>query len=211
MIRSRFLIMASLLAAALALVGCNAEPPKTEAVKAPEKREVSLLAARPCLDRISEMALRWQSDAMPYHLESQSNAEATGQDGKSTVWEASFASRSSRTARTFFCSGSRLKESPAVGVTANREFPVPAGTTMLTFNISDLQVDSDAVAKLANDHGGASLVQKDPKQPVYFELGVDPKSSKLIWAAVYGQNQKHNLGIGLVDATQPKFLGAFRR
>jgi hypothetical protein len=72
-------------------------------------------------------------------------------------------------------------------------------------------VDSDAAAKLAQEHGGVDLVKRNPQQPVYYELGVDSKTNKLLWAAVYGTSQKDNKGIGLIDATYPKFLGALKR
>ena len=209
---TRILTSFSLLLGALLVLSCGSEPSKTKAVQATkpaEKREVTLFTARPCLERMSYMALRWQPDALPYHLESESNAEANGQDGKSTVWRANFASASRGLARTFMCSGSLLRLSPPFGVTANREFST--GNRFLTFAVSDLKVDSDVAAKLAQEHGGADLIKRNPQQPVYYELGVDLKSNKLLWATVFGTSQQENKGIGMVDATNPKFLGALKR
>jgi hypothetical protein len=210
---TRVLASSSLLGAVF-LFSCGSQPTKpntVEAAKPTEKREVALLTARPCLERMSYMAARWQADAVPYHLESETNTEANGQDGKSTVWRANFASPSRALSKMFTCSGSRLKESPPFGVTADREFSYSTGTRTLTFSLSDLVVDSDAAAKLAQEHGGVDLVKRNPQQPVYYELGVDSKTNKLLWAAVYGTSQKDNKGIGLIDATYPKFLGALKR
>lgn len=195
------------------ILSCASEPIKTnaaEATKPTEKKEVSLSTARPCLERMSYMALRWQPDALPYHLESEINAEANGQDGRSTVWRANFASASRGLSKNFVCSGSLLKDSPPFGVTANREFPYSKGTTILTFSLLDLTVDSDVAAKIAQEHGGADLMKRNPQQPVYYELAVNSKSNKLLWAAVYGTSEKDNKGIGLIDATNPKFLGALK-
>jgi hypothetical protein len=208
---NRILVFLSLLGAAL-LLSCASEPTKTSApdtAKPAEKKEVALYTGRPCLERMSYMALRWQADALPYHLESEANAEGTGQDGKSTVWKANFISASRNLAKTFTCSGSLLKDSPPYGVTSNREFSSSAAA-ITTFTSAALVVDSDAAAKLALDHGGADLIKRDPKQPVYYELGVDAKSNKLVWAAVFGTSPKENKGIGLIDATYPKFIGALK-
>jgi len=203
----------SLLSAFL-LLSCASEPAKTNptgAKETTEKREVSLSTARPCMNRMTVMALRWQSDALPYHLESEPNTEATGQDGRSTIWRANFASASRGLAKIFVCSGSLLKNSPPYGVSGNREFPYSTGTIILTFPPSNLAVDSDIVAKFAQEHGGKDLIKKNAQQPVFYELGIDPKSKKLLWAAVYGTSEKDNQGIAMVDATQPRFLGVFRR
>jgi hypothetical protein len=209
---TRILASFSLLVGALLVLSCGSESSKTNAVQAAkpaEKREVTLSTARPCLERMSLQALRWQPDALPYHLESESNAEGNGQDGKSSVWRANFVSMNRGLARTFMCSGSLLRVSPPFGVTANREFPT--SNRFLTFAISDIKVDSDAAAKLAQEHGGTDLIKRNPQQPVSYELGVDLKSNKLLWAAIFGTSQKDNKGIGMIDATNPKFLGALKR
>jgi hypothetical protein len=201
----RVSVSISLLGAVL-LLSCAPEPAKTAAdtAKPVEKKEVVMYTAQPCLARMAQMAQRWRSDALPYHLQSVSNAEDNGQDGKSTVWRADFASPGAGQSKPFSCSGSRLRESPPTGVTADREYPIGAA---VTFSLTDFNVDSDAVAKLAMEHGGADLVKKNPNQPVYYELGFDPKAHKLLWAAVYGSDQKDAKLVGIVDASTPKFIG----
>jgi hypothetical protein len=72
-------------------------------------------------------------------------------------------------------------------------------------------VDSDIAAKLAQEHGGIDLIKRNPQQPVYYELGIGSKSNKLFWDAVYGTSEKNNKGIGVIDATNPKFLGALKQ
>jgi hypothetical protein len=206
---NRVLACFSLLGAVL-LLSCSSEPAKTaDATKPAEvKKQVEMYTARPCLERMAYMALRWQPDALPYHLQSEPNAEDNGQDGKSSVWRADFASASQGLSKQYMCSGSLLKDSPPHGVTSNHDFPVKGA---LTFSLNDLMVDSDAVSKLAMEKLGGDLVKKDASQPVYYELGVDRKAHKLLWAAVYGTDQKSNKGIAVVDAGTPKFLGVLKK
>jgi len=202
---NRVFVSVSLLGGLL-LLSCASEPAKSTAdiAKPAVKKEVTLYTAQPCLERMANMALRWQPDALPYRLQSVPNAEDNGQDGKSTVWRADFASASTGQSKPFSCSGSRLRESPPMGVTADREYPLKAA---VTFSLTDLNVDSDTVAKLAMEHGGADLVKKAPTQPVYYELDFDRKTHKLLWAAVYGTDLKDAKGVGIIDASTPKFIG----
>lgn len=202
------------LIAILAFFACSSEPTNTAASKPaePEKKlEPAFSTAVPCLERMAGQAMRWQVDAMPYSMESESNVEDIGQDGKSTVWHARFASASTLKSKTFNCSGSRLKESPALGVTGEREVPYRPGLTIMTFSRDRVVVDSDEAAKLAIAHGGAEYIKKDPKQPMVYQLGIDPKSNKLIWLAVVGNSQEDSKVVIIVDAAQPKFLGGFKR
>ncbi len=200
--------------AILALFACSSEPTDTTAAKPAEpvkKLEPALSTALPCLERMAGQAMRWQMDAMPYSMESESNVEDIGQDGKSSVWHARFASASTLKSKTFNCSGSRLRESPALGITAEREVPYRPGLTIMTFSRDRVTVDSDKAASVASEHGGADYLKKDPKQPMVYQLGIDPKSNKLIWLTVVGKSQEESKVVIIVDATQPKFLGGFKR
>jgi hypothetical protein len=202
----RFIAILPLFAALFAS-SCGSEAAKpAEAVKPVEKKTVNLYTGQTCLARMANSAIRWQADAMPVSLTSETNAEANGQDGTSSVWRATFVSLNARQAKNFACSGSLLRESPAQGVTSNMEF----ASSDRPFSMADFQVDSDVAAKLARENGGAKLLEKDPKQPVLYQLAPEPHGHKLVWAVIYGASAKQNVGIGLVDATTPKFLGALK-
>jgi hypothetical protein len=211
-----FLFTVSLFAIALVLclAACNSEPAKpttTASAAVPEKKEPAPLLGRSCLQRMSDSALRWQPDALPYHMESEWNEEATGQDGKATVWDARFVSMAMSKVKTFHCSGSQLKESPAFGVTSDREVPFTPGTTFMSFLPSIITIDTDKVFQESLQHGGAELMKKDPKQPVTYELAYEPKYQKVLWLASFGKNQKDSKGIAVFDASQGKYMGAFKR
>jgi len=199
---NRAVYLLSIFAALLAL-SCGSEPVQDVAQPA-EKKVVSLSTGQPCLARMSNSATRWRADALPVRLTSEANSESNGQDGTSSVWRATFVSLSARQAKNYACSGSLLRESPARGVTSTMEF----ASSDHPFAVADFRVDSDAAAKLSNDNGGAKLLKANPQQPVFFELAVNPHAQKLVWAVVYGTSGTKNEGIGLVDASTPRFIGA---
>ena len=198
----------------LVLLSCSSQPANVSTSKPAEsekKLEPALSTALPCLERMAGQAMRWEMDALPYSMESEANEEAIGQDGRSTVWHARFASASASQSKTFNCSGSRLKDSPPLGITGEHHVPYRPGLTIMTFSRERVAVDSDEAASLATKHGAEEYIKKDPRQPMVFQLGIDPKSNKLIWLAVVGKSQENSKVVIIVDATRPKFLGQFKR
>lgn len=165
------------------------------------------MTGKACLNNMADAAQRWQIDAMPFQLESEVNAEGNGQDGKSTVWRALFASPTTRNLKEFVCSGSRLKESPAVGVTSTAEAPYPPNITSAMFQTFALISDSDVAAKVAKEHGGADILAKNSSQPIVYSLNWDGKTKKLYWFVVYGTSAKGAKGVGIVDASTGTWVG----
>ena len=195
--------------AALALAGCDSTPTtkaKTESA-APEKKEPLLYTAKECFPRMSDQALRWSSDAQPFHLESGLNQESNGQGGKATIWRASFVSPSKRQLRTFTCSGSRLRDEAPFGVSSSADMPITPNASAEMFDRFSLQVDSDAAFATAQEHGGSALVKKNPKQEVIFALDMEPKDKQLVWYVMYGMPDSRK-GIGVINATSGKYLHA---
>jgi hypothetical protein len=164
--------------------------------------------AKPCFDRMTDLAQRWTADAVPFHVESELNSESNGQAGRATVWRGMFASPGRRTMRTFICSGSRLAEAPPYGVTSTAETAYPPSVTGLAFIPSYLQADSDKAFAEAQKHGGAALLKKDPNQPVLYMLEWDPKAKLLLWYVVFGKSQSDSKGIGVINATTGAFVRA---
>ena len=181
--------------------------PAQTAAPAPKKEPV-LYTGKSCLSQMAGLAARWQPDALPYHMESELNAESNGHEGKSTVWQAMFASPSRRTYRVFTCSGSRLPQSPPIGVTSTAEAAYSPNVPQLMFQQFQLNTDSDQAYTLAQEKGGAKLLEKNPKQPVVYFLDWDVKNKQLLWVVVYGESSKEAKGRGVIDATSGKFLRA---
>jgi hypothetical protein len=173
-----------------------------------QKKDPNLYTARSCFSRMTDMAQRWSPDALPFHLESDLNAESTGQAGQATVWRGLFASQSHRTFKNFICSGSRLSDAPPFGVTATAEMPYSPNVPSLLFHPSYLQTDSDKAFAIAQGHGGADLIKKDPKQPVLYLLAWDPKQKALLWYVTYGKSATERKGIGVINASTGAFLRA---
>ena len=216
--RLRSVLFLSVALVSLALViclgACSSEPAKpttTASAAVPEKKVAQPLLGRSCLQRMSDSALRWQPDALPYHMESEWNEEATGQDGKATVWHARFVSMAMSKMKTYHCSGSQLKESPAFGVTSDREVAFTPGTTFMSFLPSIITIDTDKVFQESLQHGGADMIKKDSQQAVTYELAYEPKYQKVLWLATFGKTQKDSKGIAVFDASQGKYMGAFKR
>jgi hypothetical protein len=191
---------------------CNSAPPsnaksQTSSTVA-EKKEPVLFTGRNCLSQIANAAARWQPDAMPVHLESSVNAESSGQNGKATVWRATFASPTRGVWRSFTCSGSRLNDEAPIGVTGSLELPSSADTSRAMFQSLLLMVDSDKAFATAQENGGAGILKKNPQQPVLYALDWDAKNKELVWAVMYGSSRSDSKGIGVIDATSGKFLRA---
>jgi len=71
-----------------------------------------------------------------------------------------------------------------------------------------LHTDSDEAFRLAQEKGGAKLLEKDPQQPVMYLLDWDAKNKQLLWVVVYGTSAKDAKGKVVVDAGTGKFLRA---
>jgi len=194
------------------LIGCSttANQPTTskpEGAPAPVK-EPTLYTAKQCFSSMVNLAQRWDPGALPFHMESEINAEATGQDGKATVWRGFFASRTRGTMKTFACSGSYLSSSPARGFTGAAEAPYAANVPALLFDPSLLLTDSDKAFATSLDHGGSALIKKDPKQPIIYSLDWDPKRKDVQWLVIYGKSGADRQGLCIVNARTGAFISA---
>jgi hypothetical protein len=194
--------------------GCNstankpttAETPKLVNTSTTEKKEPVPYTAKPCFERMSDMAQRWTPDALPFHMESSITTEANGQSGTATVWRGLFASPSRGTFKTFTCSGSRLPDQPPLGITSTVESASSPLVASLEFDRSYLQTDTDKAFATAQQHGGATLTKKNPQQPVLYILERNPKEKALYWYVVYGNSQSESKGTGVINATTGAYI-----
>jgi hypothetical protein len=201
-----FLSIVVLIACSSPTTTPSGNAPTQPSSQAMPKKEPVLYTGKACLTQVADKAVRWQADALPFHMESALNAESTGHDGKSTIWRAMFASPSRRTYKVFTCSGSRLREEAPIGVTSTAETPYAPNVPGLLFQSFYLTTDSDKAFTLAQEKGGSKLLEKDPKQPVLFSLDWDPKQKQLLWVVIYGTAANDSKGMGVIDASTGKFL-----
>lgn len=212
----KLLVISACSVVLLILIGCSSTPDrpaekqqlKLASAVETEKKDPLLYTGKPCFTRMSDMAQRWAPDALPFHLESALNSESNGQEGKATVWRGLFASPSRGTFKTFMCSGSRLREEPAIGITATAETASSPVVASLLFHPSFLQTDTDKAFAVAQQHGGANLTKKDPKQTVVYLLERDPKLNSVDWYVIYGTSQADHKGIGVINASNGAFVRA---
>ena len=182
--------------------------PGTAPASQPAQKEPVLYTAKQCFTSMANLALRWQADALPFHLESELTSEATGQEGKSTIWRALFASQARGAMKAFISSGRRLPSAPAAGFTSTAETAYAPNVPALMFHPSYFQIDSDKTFAVTLEHGGAAMIKQDAKQPIHYLLDWDPKKKELLWQVVYGNSPLQRKGICVVNATTGAFIRA---
>jgi hypothetical protein len=155
------------------------------------------------------LALKWSVDAQPARLESVLTTETTGQDGKSTIWRGYFASPGRRSTKTIVCSGSRQKDAPPFGVSAEgNEGAYNAEAANLAFLPLLLKTDTDKAFAIAQQHGGEAILKKDAQQPVTYVLLKDRRLNVPVWFVIYGASEADRKGIGVINATTGAFVSA---
>ena len=194
-------LLATLLGILVLLPGCESSTPTQSSEEAkPVKKEPSLYSGMQAFNTMNALALKWAPDAMPVRLESRVNSESNGQGGRSTVWRAGFISPSRRQLQFFLCSGSRLPDAPPYGVSSDVETAYEPAVARMAFPAFLLKVDSDKAFEVAQGHGGAALLKKNPQQPVLYVLLFTPGKNALYWNVIYGTEEK-SVGAGIVHAT----------
>lgn len=184
-------------------------PTTTVATKPAEPEKPALYTAQEAFTRLNGFAHKWSADAMPIHLTSELTSEATGQDGRATIWRAMFASPSRGTVKGFVCSGSRLPNSPAPGTTAGgAESPLTGDLRALMFEPFLFKTDSKQALDVTLKNGGDKVLKTDAKRHINYVLEWDRKNNAPLWYVVYGDSMKDTKDIGVVNATTGAFLRA---
>ncbi len=171
-------------------IGCESSPPSGTANTPAEQAKPAADEAqtgREAFQRLFPTARQWAPDAQPFRLQSGLTPQSRGKDGKSAVWLAGFASPSKGLIRTFTWSGSHDKNAPEFGISPSPEDSYsPNNSSTSVFDLAYLKIDSEQAYKVAQEHEGAKITAKDPKQPVVYLLEWDPGKSRLLWHVLYG-------------------------
>jgi hypothetical protein len=215
MTSSRWIYFAFVLVALVVLVSCgsnqkSASNPETvsaasttKAVKLPQP-----ITALQALQKMEGFAQKqWSADAMPLHIESEPNSEANGQDGKSTVWRATFGSMKRGELRTFHWSSSLDADAPVQGVSAaSATSPLTPQLAAEMFQGFLVKTDSDRAAQIAVEHGGKRILEKFPQQQVRYIVVFDTKTNAPMCYVIYGEGIKKNRGFGVIHGMTGDFL-----
>ena len=165
------------------MAACSSQ---SSAPEKPQPKPAEFLTGRASFQQLYGAARGWARDAQPFRLESQATADSKGQDGKSAVWRASFASPLGHHVKPFIWSGTDSQDAPERGVSPGSEDSYnPGNASTQVFDLAFLKVDSDQALKVAQEHGGAKLLEKSPDTPVFYVLDGAP-TGQLIWHVYYG-------------------------
>lgn len=201
----------TLISIALLTTGCSSNPPQESAAEKPAAAppQPALYTGQEAFNRMMGLAMKWSPDAQPARLESVVTPEATGQNGKLTIWRGYFVSPARHSTRTIVCSGSRRPDAPPFGVSAEgNEGAYNADAANLAFLPLLLKTDTDKAFDIAQQHGGDAILKKDANQPVMYVLLKDRKQNVPVWYVIYGTSESDRKGIGVVNATTGAFVSA---
>ena len=206
----RSVVIAALFFLAL-LSGCSSpKPPSTAENKPAETKpafQPEFVTGREALQKMYVAARAKAADVKPYSLQSIATKEANGQDGKSGIWGAGFASPSRRAVRVFTFSGIKSDDAPEPGISATPEDTYnPANTSTAVFDMAFLKIDSDEALKTALKHGGDKLIAKDKETKLFYALNWNARESKLVWRILLGADQNNPKLAVDVDATSGTFM-----
>lgn len=178
----------SILLALALLTGCSSQP--SQPAPKPQPKPPEFQTGRPIFQQLFVAARGWARDAQPVRLQSQVTPGDKDRDGKSAVWNGSFASPTQQAAKSYTWSGIDAPDLPERGIN-----PGPLDTYSATntsteiFDVRYLKVDSDQAYEVAQKHGGEKVLQKNPDTPVFYILDWNQPTSELIWHVIYGTSR----------------------
>ena len=102
------------------LAGCESNTPQPPPAK-PEPKPPELLTGRAAFQKVFIAARNYAADVKPFRIESTPSVDGNGQEGKSAIWRASFASALQHGVKPFIWSGSNAPDAPSRGVSPGNE------------------------------------------------------------------------------------------
>jgi hypothetical protein len=171
------------------LAGCDSNTAKQPEAK-PEPKGPELLTGRAAFQKVFIAARNYAADVKPFRIQSTPTTDGNGHDGKSAIWQASFASASRRSVKPFIWSGSTAPDAPSPGVSpGNEDTYNPSNASTQIFDVAFLKIDSDQAFTEAQKHGGDKLLEKDPATPVIYICDWNHNTNELTWHVIYGDSR----------------------
>jgi hypothetical protein len=186
------------------LAGCNSNPaPQAK----PETKPPEQLTGRAAFQKVFIAARNYAADVKPFRIESIPSTDGNGQDGKSAIWRASFASATQHGVKPFFWSGSNAPDAPSRGVSpGNEDSYNPSNASTQIFDVAFLKVDSDQAFAEAQKHGGDKELEKDPTTPVLYICDWNHNTNQLVWHVIYGTSRETAKLSVAVDGSTGTFI-----
>jgi hypothetical protein len=185
------------------MTACSSTSTKPAETTKPQPKPPEVLTARSAFQRLYISARSWGQDARPYRVESATNNDSNGRDGKSAIWRAFFASAMQRGTKPYTWSGSEGSErgvNPGIEDNYN-----PSNASTHAFDIAFLKIDSDKAFEVAQQHGGSKVLDKAPDTAVLYILEWNRVENVLLWHVIYGSREAPKLKVA-VDASTGEFL-----
>jgi hypothetical protein len=198
-----------LILAAVLFNACESkkETPQQGETAKPKAEPPEYETGRLAFQKMYVSARGFAPDVQPFRLQSSYTKGAPVAEGKEGIWHASFASPSKRELKSYTWSGVSGPDMPDRGVSHGTEDDYnPSNSSTRVFDLQFLKKDSDEAFKVANEHGGAALMKKDPNQPVNFLLEWNGKN-QLIWHVIYGESRNTAPLVVDVDASSGLYIG----
>src|ERR1700722_5602177 len=188
------------------LMACDSNAPKTPEAK-PEPKGPELLTARAAFQKLFIAARNYAADVRPFRIESTPTTDGDGHDGKSAIWQTSFASLTQHGAKPFIWSGSNAPDAPSRGVSpGNEDVYNPGNASTQTFDVAFLKVDSDQAFSVAQKHGGEKILEKDPTLPVIYICDWNHNTNELVWHVIYGADRDNSKLTAAVNESTAQFI-----
>ncbi len=185
---------------ALALMtACSSTSTKPEETTKPQPKPAEALTARSAFQKLYISARSWAQDVRPYRLESATNNDSNGHDGKSAIWRAFLASAMQHATKPYTWSASE-GVNPGIQDSYN-----PNNASTQAFDLAFLKTDSDKAFEVAQQHGGAKILEKSPDTPVMYILEWNRVENLLLWHIIYGNRDAPKLKVA-VNASTGEFL-----
>ena len=201
-----WLLLAIPLAILALLMACNSNAPKAPEAK-PEPKGPDLLTARAAFQKLFIAARNYAADVRPFRIESTPTTDGDGHDGKSAIWQTSFASPTHHGVKPFIWSGSAAPDAPSRGVSpGNEDVYNPGNASTQVFDVAFLKVDSDQAFAVAQKHGGEKILGKDPATPVIYVCDWNHNTNELVWHVIYGSSRDNAKLTVAVNASTGEFI-----
>jgi hypothetical protein len=199
-------VSAALLVTLALFAACDSSAPKTPDAK-PEPKPPEQLTGRAAFQKTFIAARNYAADVKPFRIESTPSPDGNGQDGKSAIWRASFASAMQKGVKPFFWSGSNAADAPARGVSpGNEDVYNPSNASTQVFDVAFLKSDSDEAFAEAQKHGGEKILAKDPTTPIIYICDWNHNTNELTWHVIYGASREDAKLTVAVNASTGAFI-----
>jgi hypothetical protein len=205
--KMRGIVQLTTVAAVLVMfAGCDSSAPKQPEAK-PEPKPPEQLTGRAAFQKTFIAARNYAADVKPFRIESTPSPDGNGQDGKSAIWRASFASAIQKGVKPFFWSGSNAADAPSRGVSpGNEDVYNPSNASTQVFDVAFLKSDSDEAFTEAQKHGGEKILAKDPTTPVIYICDWNHNTNELTWHVIYGASREDAKLTVAVNASTGAFI-----